>query len=60
LRLLGELYDRHTLSARGHTRILRVARTVADLEGSDVVGAEHVNVAASLRLDDAHQLAEAA
>ena len=34
LRLLGELYDRHTLSARGHTRILRVARTVADLDAS--------------------------
>ena len=60
LRLLGELYDRHTLSARGHTRILRVARTVADLDGSDVVGPEHVNIAASLRLDDAPQLAEAA
>ena len=53
LRLLAELYDRHTLSARGHTRILRVARTVADLDGSDVVGPEHVNIAASLRLDDA-------
>jgi magnesium chelatase family protein len=60
LRLLAELYDRHTLSARGHTRILRVARTVADLEGSDVVGPEHVNVAASLRLDDSPPLAEAA
>lgn len=60
LRLLGELYDRHTLSARGHTRILRVARTVADLDGSDVVGSEHINIAASLRFDDAIQLAEAA
>jgi len=60
LRLLGELYDRHTLSARGHTRILRVARTVADLDGSDEVGPEHINVAASLRLDDTTQLAEAA
>ncbi len=60
LRLLGELYDRYTLSARGHTRILRVARTVADLDGSDVVGPEHVSVAASLRLDDSHPLAEAA
>jgi magnesium chelatase family protein len=60
LRLLGELYDRHTLSARGHTRILRVARTVADLDGSDVVGSEHVNIAASLRFDDATLLAEAA
>ena len=41
--------------ARGHTRILRVARTVADLDGSDVVGPEHVNIAASLRLDDSHR-----
>jgi magnesium chelatase family protein len=60
LRLLGELYDRHTLSARGHTRILRVARTVADLDGSDVVGPEHISVATSLRLDDTAPLAEAA
>ena len=60
LRLLSELYDRHSLSARGHTRILRVARTVADLEASDVVGPEHVNIAASLRLDDHPPLAEAA
>jgi magnesium chelatase family protein len=60
LRLLAELYDRHSLSARGHTRILRVARTVADLDASDVVGPEHVNIAASLRLDDHPPLAEAA
>ncbi len=60
LRLLAELYDRHTLSARGHTRILRVARTVADLDESGVVGPEHIDVAASLRLDDGPWLAEAA
>ncbi len=60
LRLLGELYDRHSLSARGHTRILRVARTVADLDGADDVGSEHVSIATSLRFDDSHQLAEAA
>ena len=34
LRLLYELHDRHGLSARGHGRVLRVARTVADLDGS--------------------------
>jgi len=60
LQLLGELYDRHSLSARGHTRILRVARTVADLDGADIVGADHVAIAASLRFDDSNQLAEAA
>jgi magnesium chelatase family protein len=60
LRLVGELYDRHSLSARGHSRILRVARTVADLDESAIVGPEHVSIAASLRLDDSPPLAEAA
>jgi magnesium chelatase family protein len=51
LRLLYELHDRHRLSARGHGRVLRVARTVADLEGSDTVGPDHVHIAAGLRLE---------
>jgi len=51
LRNLYALHDRHALSARAHTRLLRVARTIADLEGSDHVGPEHVNGAAALRLD---------
>jgi len=60
LKLLNELYDRHTLSARGHTRLLRVARTVADLDGALAVETEHISVAASLRFEDAGLLAEAA
>ena len=32
LRLLYELHDRHRLTARGHGRVLRVARTLADLD----------------------------
>jgi magnesium chelatase family protein len=51
LRLLYELHDRHGLSARGHSRILRVARTVADLDGSDRIGPDHVHIAAGLRLE---------
>jgi magnesium chelatase family protein len=51
LRLLYELHDRHTLSARGHTRVLRVARTMADLDGAERIGPEHVHAAAGLRLD---------
>jgi magnesium chelatase family protein len=51
LRLLYELHDRHRLSARGHTRVLRVARTVADLEGADRIGPDHVHIAAGLRLE---------
>jgi magnesium chelatase family protein len=45
-------YQQGRLSARGHQRILRVARTIADLAGSDRVRAEHVNGALSLRQDD--------
>jgi len=50
--LLFRLHDRHRLSARGHARILRVARTVADLDGSAAVEPEHIMRAACLRLDD--------
>jgi magnesium chelatase family protein len=48
-RLLA-LHDREELSARGYTRVLRVARTVADLDGSDVVSPDHVDIAASHRM----------
>ena len=53
LRLLYELHDRDGLSARGHHRVLRVARTAADLEGSEVVGPEHVAAALAHRTDAA-------
>jgi magnesium chelatase family protein len=37
------------LSARAHHRILRVARTIADLAGGGDIGAAHVSEAISLR-----------
>ena len=46
---LRQAYARGTLSARGHSRVLRVARTIADLDGSDGIGAVHVLQAIGLR-----------
>jgi magnesium chelatase family protein len=50
-RLLYELHDRHALSGRGHARVLRVARTMADLDGADQIGPDHIHAAAGLRLE---------
>ena len=41
--------DRWALSGRGFDRLLRVARTIADLAGAEVVAADHVAEAASYR-----------
>jgi len=51
MRLLYDLHDRHALSARGHARVLRVARTMADLDGADAIAPEHIHAAAGLRLE---------
>jgi magnesium chelatase family protein len=50
-RLLHTTYDRGTLSARGRERVLRVARTIADLDGSDTLSRAHVLRAIGLRQD---------
>jgi magnesium chelatase family protein len=47
--LLKTAMDELGLSARAHDRILRVARTVADLEGSEAIKAAHVVEAISYR-----------
>jgi magnesium chelatase family protein len=48
---LRAAYDSQALSARGMQRVLRVARTVADLAGSERVERDHVMTALALRQD---------
>jgi len=48
--LLVKVAERFGLSARGYHRVLRVARTIADLEGCDDVRRPHVAEAVSYRL----------
>jgi magnesium chelatase family protein len=49
--LSTELADRFKLSNRGFLKVLRVARTVADLEASDQVLVEHLQEAFAYRLN---------
>lgn len=48
-RFLGEVVRRLALSARAHDRALRLARTLADLEGQPGIGLEHVAEAVGFR-----------
>jgi magnesium chelatase family protein len=48
--LLAKVAERFGLSARGYHRVLRVARTIADLEGAVQVRLPHVAEAVSYRL----------
>jgi magnesium chelatase family protein len=58
-RLLARAYETGQISARGHHRVLRVARTIADLAGRDRVAAQDVAQALGLRMDDTAETAAA-
>lgn len=56
LSLLSIASDRFQLSARGYHRVLKVARTVADLEQSAEIGAPHIAESLSYRAMDWYQV----
>ncbi len=51
--LLAQVAERFGLTARGYHRVLRVARTIADLDGSGAVQKPHVAEAVSFRISAA-------
>ncbi len=57
--LLGEAAERMKLSARGYHRVLKVARTIADLDGSQTVGRMHLAEALAYRSTGERLLAAA-
>ena len=59
-RSISEALKKHGYSARGYGKILRVARTIADLAGSTAVRASDVNEAVQGRILDRVLSAEAA
>jgi magnesium chelatase family protein len=55
-KLMGRAIEKNILSARGYVRVLRVARTLADLEGEERPSAAHVAEALRYRISDLSQI----
>ncbi|GAB5448698.1 MAG: hypothetical protein Gyms2KO_35710 [Gymnodinialimonas sp.] len=54
--LLLQAADRFKLTARGYHRVLRLARTIADLEGDETVSTPHIAEAVGYRLIGAREV----
>lgn len=55
MELRRDVFRKYNLSARGASKIMRVARTIADLSHSDVVTCNHILEALSYRMTDVFQ-----
>lgn len=49
--LLRDVFVRDNISARSYDRIIKVARTIADLDGSENISSDHIGEAIHLRSD---------
>lgn len=47
--LLGSVFERMGLSARGYERVVKVARTAADMDGEAIIGKKHIARAVQYR-----------
>jgi magnesium chelatase family protein len=56
-KLLEMVIDKFGLSARAYTRILKVARTIADLEGQENIQSAHLSEAIQYRSLDRNLIA---
>lgn len=52
MQLLEKISGRYCLSARGYFRLLKVARTIADMEASEHIKTEHISEAVQYRFPE--------
>ena len=55
-KLMELAFDKYHISARGFTKILKVARTIADLDGSENINQNHIMEALAYRNIDKYQM----
>ena len=53
---LERAFNKLSLSARSYHKILKLARTIADLDESDYIGKRHLSEALNYRLSDVYMI----